>query len=51
MSQTLTTTFVTLLPLALVIQDPTTVFLRILPTVIDVCASACLALDYFHDRL
>ncbi|KAL7808366.1 hypothetical protein V8C44DRAFT_336204 [Trichoderma aethiopicum] len=50
LSQTLTTTFAALLPLALMIQDPATVFLRILPTVIDACASACLALDYFHDR-
>ncbi|KAL6864391.1 hypothetical protein J3F83DRAFT_133410 [Trichoderma novae-zelandiae] len=47
LSQTLTTTFLTLLPLALLIRDPATVFLRILPTVMDVCASACLALDYF----
>ncbi|KAL7799828.1 hypothetical protein V8C37DRAFT_365618 [Trichoderma ceciliae] len=51
LSQTITTTFIALLPLALVIQDPTTVFLRILPTVTDVCVSACLALDYFHERL
>ncbi|KAL7950980.1 hypothetical protein V8C42DRAFT_308131 [Trichoderma barbatum] len=47
LSQTLTTTFITLIPLASVIQDPATVFLRVLPTIIDVCASACLALDYW----
>ncbi|KAL7812578.1 hypothetical protein V8C26DRAFT_204609 [Trichoderma gracile] len=50
LSQTLTTTFAALFPLALIIQDPATVFLRVLPAVIDVCASACLALDCFHDR-
>lgn len=46
LSQTLTATFIALLPFAAVIQDPATVFLRVLPTVVDVCASACLALDY-----
>ncbi|KAH0496319.1 hypothetical protein TgHK011_003690 [Trichoderma gracile] len=48
LSPALTTTFAALLPLALVIQDPATVFLRILPAVIDACATACLALDYIH---
>ncbi|KAL7933410.1 hypothetical protein V8C35DRAFT_304293 [Trichoderma chlorosporum] len=47
LSQTLMTTFFTLIPFAAVIQDPATVFLRVLPTVMDVCASACLALDYW----
>ncbi|KAL7926536.1 hypothetical protein ACQKWADRAFT_280614 [Trichoderma austrokoningii] len=46
LSQTMIATFITLVALGGIIQDSATVFLRVLPVVIDVYASTCLARDY-----
>lgn len=51
LSQTTTATFVTLVLLGGVVQDSTTVLLRVLPAIIDVYASICLARDYMDKGL
>lgn len=48
--QIITATLVTLLPLATLVRDPATVFLRLLPIVTDVYISACYILDCAYER-
>lgn len=43
-------TFITLLPIATLVRDPTMVFLGLLPLVIDVYTSACLVFDYAYEK-
>lgn len=48
--QIITATLITLLPLAALVREPATVFLRLLPIVTDVYISACYILDCAYAR-
>lgn len=48
--QIITATLITLLPLATLVRDPATVFLRLLPIVTDVYITACYILDCAYAR-